>query len=175
MYLILIFLSISSVFATVTEPEFIRVTGTFSSRVKPLADITVTTDWKKEYSDASAGGSYYLLNGKTPAVHVTGWLARLPMVTTDTLDFVLCHETGHHRFGPEGEAESDDFTIRNCLPKVWGSGFSEARAWAAYKSGDELRNWMTQKRAHVPFADSACRELVVRDALAGSPFTDHCQ
>ncbi len=85
-----------------------------------------TGDWHKEYSESSAGGSYYHpeISGVEWAdswgVHIVGWLARLPGFDTDTITFILCHELGHHVFGGEAEVAADHFAAK-CLRWTWSA------------------------------------------------------
>lgn len=101
-----------------------------NSKIKPMVyekfgkHFLATGDWSKEYSKTSSGGSFYhpeIPGVSTPdswGVHITGWLAREPGFDTDAMEFVLCHELGHHIHGGSGEVESDHFAP-SCLAWSW--------------------------------------------------------
>lgn len=112
--------------ASVTEIQYNQVIAETNSRLAPFVlkkyskVLLVTGDWEKQYSPTSAGGSFYIQNGKW-GVHLVGWVARSPEVSPDGMRISFCHELGHHIYGGGGEVESDYFATSICAPLAFAS------------------------------------------------------
>lgn len=113
-----------------TQSSFQQVLDQLNEKIKPIVlekynkVYLATGDWTKPYSETSSGGSFYhpTIPGvdyeNTWGVHIVGWLAKWPGFGTDTMEFTLCHELGHHLFGGASEIEADNFAP-SCLGWVW--------------------------------------------------------
>lgn len=119
-----------------SEAELNDILQNFTTMLNPYVQgqkntpFLATGDWKKEYSDASAGGSFYYpqLNGiRHLGVHVAGWLVRFEKFKRNEIEAVLCHELGHHFVGGGDERAADYFVTKTCLPLLWDGQNHEDR------------------------------------------------
>lgn len=84
-----------------------------------------TGDWSQDRTPMSVGGMNYHPVVNSPrgrenawGVNIEGWLAKEPGMTSDSVQFVLCHELGHHVHGTDQEIKADQFTA-GCLKLLW--------------------------------------------------------
>ena len=127
-YLLFVLYSATSLSEIETREEFDEILNNFELRLSPytFAEFgqftTATGDWNQAYSERSAGGSFYYpsVNGQRYwGVNITGWLAKLPMISADEVDLILCHELGHHIHGGGKERLADYFATNTCLHYLW--------------------------------------------------------
>jgi hypothetical protein len=118
-----------------SEAELNNILQNFTTILNPYVQsqkntpFLATGDWKKEYVETSAGGSFYYpqVDGiRYLGVHVAGWLVRFESFKRDEIETVLCHELGHHFVGGGDEHGADYFVTSTCLPLLWaGQNHSE--------------------------------------------------
>jgi hypothetical protein len=107
--------------AAITKPQYDRIIVDTQERLGSWVlenfgkELLVTGDWAKDYSPASAGGSFYHKDGMW-GVHIVGWVARSPEIQRDGMRLIFCHELGHHVEGGGAEVESATLQQRPVHP-----------------------------------------------------------
>lgn len=144
--------SFSMAVAAVDEPTFLKLIDEFVER--------------NEERVASAGGKLKMVarydvdmwvaaarRSETEwIIDMWGGFPRLPLMTDDALQLLLCHELGHHMGGEplkkkssskwaSVEGQADDFAARDCVKDLWGSLPSKSPA----SSSDYVKNLCEQK------------------------------
>jgi hypothetical protein len=171
-FVILIMVS-SSASAALSEPEFLATIQRFETDSTVLARkffprqefIPVKPLWAAELKDYPSGAMPTRGRREEAEITIAGWVARLPSANSDAIDFVFCHEVGHHvsRRLPT-ERTADDFAARECLPLLWGTGLTAKRIKAIADYSWDLRTYhRSQGGANRPYDSSRCTvELIVR-------------
>lgn len=140
----------------------------FSEKGKKLF---INKDWEDSVVNA-----YAKLEGRDAYVHMSGGLARHPVINADSLALVVCHEVGHHI----GGTPTKGLGYYNGRVS-WASNEGQADYWGALKC---MRRFLANKdnvayvsKIEVPeFVRSACEErkhevndqaICMRTVLAG--------
>jgi hypothetical protein len=170
-------------FAQLNEAQFHEEVANFISHSGGLTDaynknkrpLKIQEMWEATPETYSRGAGIHSEDDGTWVVELTGYVARAPLSTPDTLDFVMCHEIGHVNTmdypGYDNEAKADDFAARTCLRYVWGDGYSSARVKATTTYSWELRNSAHQGK----FDPDHCTTRNIENAADGLPYVKGCQ
>ncbi len=168
--------------AALTEVEFLTAIRNFevaSSRLTAVylpkqSYVPVNHYWSYDWKDYALGATPSLGPNREAMIEIAGWVARIPQADADAIDFVLCHEMGHHLTPPPQPAQYyaierfvDDFAIRRCLPIIWGNGFSLERVRNVATYSWELRAYNRIQGQRRPFDPRRCTINLMLKAAKG--------